>query len=230
MQATCEQPEIAGWKPAPPPRETPAPPEPDPPEPPPAAIESGPRVRDSWAAELLSLDGDARAQLRRAAVGVGLASLYGVALGVRDGGTALLVHAVGVPAAIVAVTALGLPALYILLSLFDAPLSIGRAASAAARGVASAGLALAGLAPLCALYVVTSASRDGAALAGAAGLALGGALGLRHLVATLREALAEADSATRLLAAAAQLGFAGFAVLLACRVWMSLLPLLGATS
>lgn len=188
---------------------------------------SSPRIRPSWAAELLETEGDWRALTRRGATGALLAAGYGLALGARDGGSALLVHALGVPAALIAVSLLGLPALYIVLALFDAPLSPRKAAGAAVRGIASGGLALAGLAPLAALYVVTSSSDGAAAIAGSLGLALGGLLGLRHLVATLREALDAADSATRLMAGLSQLGFGLFAVLLAWRVWSALLPLVG---
>ena len=89
---------------------------------------------------------------------------------------------------------------------------------------------LAGLAPLAALYVVTSSNTSAAALAGTCGLALGGLLGLRHLVATLREALADADSATRLMAFVTQIGFGVFALVLGWRVWSALLPILGGAS
>lgn len=180
-----------------------------------------------WSARLLSAEGDVGRLAQRAAIGALLASAYGLALGAREGGAALLAHAVGVPAALLAVTLLGLPALYILLSLFDAPLSARDAFGAAVRGLASAGLALAGFAPLCALYVVTSASDDAAAIAGTLGLVVGGALGLRQLVSTLRAALHRADSATRFVAALSQLGFSLFATLLAWRVWSALLPLVG---
>jgi len=192
--------------------------------------EEEPRVRASWAGELLRTDGDARALARRAAAGVGLAALYGVALGARHGAAAMLVHALGVPAALLAVTAVGLPALYILLGLFDAPLSPRKATGAAVVGIASAGIVLAGLAPLAALYVVTSASDGAAATAGTLGLLLGGLLGLRHLMTTLRDGLAEADSATRALALAAQVGFGIFALVLGWRVWSATLPLIGGAS
>ncbi len=86
---------------------------------------------------------------------------------------------------------------------------------------------LAGIAPLCAVYVVGSDTPRGAAFAGGLGLAVGGLLGLRHLIATLRRALARSDSATRLMAGVAQVAFALFAVILAWRIWAALLPLLG---
>lgn len=181
----------------------------------------------TWAGELLSGEGDLRALARRSLLGVLLACAYGVALGAREGGASLFVHALGVPAALVAVALVGLPSLCIVLALFGAPLSLDRAALAAARGLASAGLVLAGLAPLAAFYVVTSASPIAAALAASLGLVVGGALGLRHLVLTLREALEEASPMTRAWATVCQLGFGVFAVLLGWRVWGAMLPLVG---
>lgn len=192
--------------------------------------ENPPVVRRGFAAELLEVEGDARSLARRAALGLGLASLYGLALGAREGGIALLVHALGVPAAQLAVALLGLPALFILLALLDAPLTARRALGAAVRGIASSGLVLAGLAPLAALYVVTSASPAAAATAAALGLAFGGLLGLRHLLSTLREALEGADRATHTMATLAQVAFGLFALLLGWRVWSALLPLVGGAS
>ncbi|MGE0787990.1 MAG: hypothetical protein AB7S26_20110 [Sandaracinaceae bacterium] len=235
MQATIDKPLIERWN-APPPPPAPVREDDHDEPPPPAAARAAvptpiepaePRIRAGWAAYLLSDDASTRSLVRRAAMGIGLASLYGVALGARAGGWALGIHALGVPAAIVAVTALGLPALYILLALFDTPLSIRAMGLAAVRGIASAGLLLAGLAPLTALYVVTSASTDGARVAGIVGLVIGGGLGLHHLMRALSNALSGADSATRGLAFVAQVGFAFFALLLACRVWGGLLPLIG---
>lgn len=186
--------------------------------------------RPGWTSALLDVSTGAGGLARRALIGAALSATYGVALGARDGGLALLWHALGVPCALVAVCLLGLPALYIVLALFDAPLSPKRALGAAARGCASAGLVLAGLAPLAALYVIGSETTDGAAMAGTLGLALGGLLGLRHLISTLREALRRSDSATPLVAGAAQLGFAIFAIVLAWRVWAAVLPLVGGAS
>jgi len=186
--------------------------------------------RPGWTSALLDVDADWRGLAGRVATGAALSAVYGVALGAREGGSALLVHAIGVPAALLAVCTLGLPALFIVLALFDAPLSPIKAAGAAARGCTSAGLVLAGLAPLVALYVVGSDTAGGAALAGGLGLCLGGLLGLRHLVSTMREALARSDSATKLLAGAAQLAFALFAIVLAWRIWVALLPLIGGAS
>ncbi|MBX3275990.1 MAG: hypothetical protein KF729_37405 [Sandaracinaceae bacterium] len=232
MQTTSSLADVWAAAPVPDPSAPPRAPSPEParatPSAPPASADDGaPRVRPSRARDLLDLGGGARAIAARAALGTGLAAVYGLALGAREGGLAFLTHAAGVPAALVAVALVGLPSLYVVLSIFDAPLSIERAAGAAARGIASGGLVLAGLAPLAALYVVTSESAHAAALTGTLGLALGGLLGLRHLVSTLREALEEADSATRLVATLVQLGFGLFAVLLGWRIWTALLPLVG---
>src|SRR5690606_21991871 len=114
--------------------------------------------RPGWTSALLDVDADWRGLAGRLGTGAALSAIYGIALGAREGGIALLVHAIGVPAALLAVCGLGLPALFIVLALFDAPLSPTKAIAAAARGCASAGLVLAGLAPLAALYVVGSES------------------------------------------------------------------------
>jgi hypothetical protein len=166
----------------------------------------------------------------RFATGLSLAALYGAALGARGGLTSIAAHAAGVPLAILATSALGVPALYIVLALFDAPIDLARAGSAAARGAASAGLVLAGLAPAAALYVVSSDSEGVARLTGALGLAIGGWLGLSAFRGELGAAVAEAPLAKRALARLALAGFGVFAVALAVRIWSSVLPLFGGAS
>jgi hypothetical protein len=167
-----------------------------------------------------------RAEAERFGIGVGLAALYGLALGARHGGLSLFKHAVGVPAAMIAVAGLGVPALTIVLTLFDAPIAPPRALSAAARAAATTGLVLGGLAPSAALFVITSDSWITAALLGALGLVIGGAIGLRCLIRDLTDALGEASLMTKTASAAALLGFTLFAVALAARVWWSSLPIL----
>jgi hypothetical protein len=163
----------------------------------------------------------------RFAVGLGLAAIYGVALGTRAGGSALLGHAIGVPAAILAAFGLGTPALTIALALFDAPVEPPASAAAAARGVAAAGIVLAGFAPAAALFVVTSERPGAAALAAGAGLAAGLVLGLARFYREIAPALARAPLATRGASAAAFAGFVVFAVAVAARVSAALLPVLG---
>jgi hypothetical protein len=194
-----------------------------------APAPAAPAAQPSWTAWLLAPD--ARPSLRREAVrlaaGFGLASIYGAALGTRAGGGALAVHALGVPAALLAAFGLGTPALYIALAISDAPVEPQAAAAAASRGVATAGLVLAGFAPAAALFVVSSERPGAAALAAGAGLAAGIALGLRALLGELWIALAEAPPATRGASGAAFAGFVVFAAAVAGRVAAVLLSVLG---
>jgi hypothetical protein len=183
----------------------------------------------SWTAALLAERpaSDLRGDLSRFGVGVGLASLYGLALGARQGGASFAHHAAGVPAAMVAVACVGVPALTIVLTLFDAPLDPPRALSATARAAASTGLVLGGLAPASALFVVTSGSDVTAALMGLLGLAVGGVVGVGFLLRDLGAALRRDGGLVRLSGATAALVvFAVFAAVLALRVWAETLPIL----
>jgi len=193
-----------------------------------AAPEEAP-LPSSFTAQLLSDEGtfNLGREAARFATGLGLAALYGVSIGARNGGKAFFTHALGVPAALLAVAALGAPALYIVLALFDAPLSPPRVIAAAARASARTGLILAGLAPAAALFVVSSDRAVTAGIAAGLGLFLGGAIGLSHLLGELRRAISEASAATRASANLAFLGFGVFAVALAARIWWATLPLLG---
>jgi len=185
----------------------------------------------SWSSLFLEDDDPRTASLaRRLAIAVGLCALYGVAMGVCAGGPSILVHAAGVPAAVLAVLGLGVPALYIVLTIFGAPLVPARLAEATVGAFASTGIVLAGLAPAVALFVVTSGAPSTAAIASGTGLALGGAIGLRRFLRSLHEQLADADSATRAVSLIACAGFSLFAVALAARVSIGTLPLLGGGS
>lgn len=167
-----------------------------------------------------------RREASRFAVGLGLAALYGVSLGTRQGGKAFLTHAAFVPAALAAVVALGVPALYIALALFDAPIEPPHAIAAASRATARTGLVLAGLAPAAALFVVSSDAPGSAAGSAIVGLVVAGAIGLTRMVGDLHGALDKAPAATRAKADFVFLGFAVFAVALSARVWWAALPLL----
>lgn len=197
-----------------------------------ARAEASPVLPPSFTATLLRGDGrlTVRSEVTRFATGLGLAALYGLALGAREGGSALLIHAAGVPLALLLIAALGVPALYIVLALFDAPIDPARAASAAARSAASTGLVLGGLAPAAALFVVTSDSREAAALAGALGLAVGGVLGLRAFLRDIGEVTSRSGGVTRFVSGLAFGGFTVFATALAIRVWFAALPLFGGAS
>lgn len=202
----------------------------------PAAAVSGPAAEPtagaghrSWTAALLAERPTAslREDLSRFGIGVGLASLYGLSLGARQGGTSFVHHAAGVPAAMVAVACVGVPALTIVLTLFDAPLDPPRALSATARAAASTGLVLGGLAPAAALFVVTGGSDVTAAIMGLLGLAVGGVVGVGVLLRDLGAALRRDSGLVRRSGATAALvGFAAFAAVLALRVWLETLPML----
>jgi hypothetical protein len=185
--------------------------------------------QSNWTATLLSPIARPHliAEAGRFGAGLGLAALYGLALGARQGGVSLFKHALGVPAGMVAVACLGVPALTILLTLFNAPLAPPRALSAASRAAAASGLVLGGLAPAAALFVVTSESPATAAIMGLLGLAVGGVIGLRVLLRDLKSALeSDENLMTRAASGFVLIGFAAFAVLLALRVWWSSLPIL----
>jgi hypothetical protein len=86
------------------------------------------------AARLTSPETQAATQeLTRLASGLGLASLYGLALGARSGGLALVQHALGASAGLAAVAVLGIPALFVLLALVNAPVSPRAMLSVGAR-------------------------------------------------------------------------------------------------
>lgn len=168
-------------------------------------------------------------EARRFGAGLGLAAVYGVALGARDGGPALFTHAAIVPLALVAVAVLGVPALYIALLVFDAPAEPLTIARAGSRAIAKAGLVLAGLAPAAALYVISSDADAVASLAGAAGLSAAGVLGLGTFLGDLGGLRAAVPTARRSMVGLAFVGFAIFSVVLAARVWLGLGVLGGAS-
>jgi hypothetical protein len=168
-------------------------------------------------------------ELARFAGGLGLASLYGLAIGAREGGRALLDNALGAPSAMLAVGALGVPSFAIVLALMNAPVDGLRLAAVTSRATATTGLVLAGLAPAAALFAVTSSTHEAAAWTALLGLLVGGALGLGRLLVGLRRALSGADSATRLLGTVASGGFGMFAIALAARLWATALPALTLT-
>jgi len=161
-------------------------------------------------------------EFARLGAGLGLAALYGLALGARSGGVALIQHALGASAGLFAVGVLGIPALFVLLALVNAPVSPGAMLSAGARSLASAGFVLAGLAPSAALLAVTIESPDAAAFVTRAGLTLAGGIGLFQLTSSVRAMLKELPPAPRLKCNVLLFGFSLFAIMLAARVWYTL--------
>jgi hypothetical protein len=165
--------------------------------------------------------------LRRFGVALALSAAYGRAVGTRDGGVSILKHAAAVPLAPLAVAFVGVPALLIVLTLFDAPVSPSSAFSAASRGAAATGLVLGGLAPAMALFVTTTSSRPGAAISAGMGLILAGIFGLRAFLRTIGSPIGRASVGARTISGFALGGFALFATALSARIWWSTLPIFG---
>ncbi|MRG98437.1 hypothetical protein [Polyangium spumosum] len=168
-----------------------------------------------------------RDDAQRFAAGLALSALYGLSIGTRAGGLSILKHAAAVPLAPLAVAGLGVPALFIVLTLFDAPVDPPAAVKAAARGAATTGLVLGGLAPAMALFVTTSSSHVGAGVMAGLGLILAGIFGLRAFLGALGTPLGRASSGVRTMSGFALTGFAVFAIALSARVWWSTLPIFG---
>jgi hypothetical protein len=183
----------------------------------------------NWTSQLLAaqVPGGVRSEALRCATGLGLAAVYGLAVGARHGGGALLKSAAVVPLALSAAAALGIPATYIVLALFDAPIDPRRLGAATSRAMATTGLVLAGLAPAAALFVVSSEHPAAAAMSGAVGLALASAAGFRALMTDVLDGLSTSREGTRLASAAAIVAFGVFAAALSLRIWSACLPLFG---
>ena len=192
-----------------------------------AALHSAPNAE--LGARLISPEAQGVTQeLARLGAGLGLAALYGLALGARSGGVALLQHALVASAGLAAVGVLGVPALFVLLALVNAPVSPSALLATAARSLASAGFVLAGLAPSAALLAVTIDSPDAAAFVTRAGLTLAGGIGLFQLTSSVRAMFAALPPEQRLRCNALLFGFSLFAIMLAARVWYALPILQGA--
>jgi hypothetical protein len=172
----------------------------------------------------------ASAHAERAGLGLGLSSLYGLALGAREGGQELLRHALGVPLSLLVLGAVLMPSLTVLLSLLDAPVTPITMLRAVTRAVSSAGFVLAGLAPSAAVLVVTIDS-PGIATAVARGFGfIAGSIGLVALLAGVRALVSEAKSAVIWKTQALLMGYSMFAILLGCRLFALLVPMIGGAS
>src|SRR5262245_19971725 len=164
----------------------------------------------------------------RSLAGLGLAAIFGLALGLRDGRLSLLQHAPGVTAAPLVIMALGVPALYIVLASFDVPLGALDLARSAARGTVALGAALAGIAPLTALYVVSGETRASGALVAVLALVFGGAVRMGHFLRSIWKKTVEASAGGSRLRTIVVLCATVFAILCtvtAARVWFGTLPI-----
>jgi hypothetical protein len=195
----------------------------------PAAVSDG---ASGWAELLIREDPNAnlRELARRAAAGLGLSALYGLALGARQGGPALVQHALGVPLALLVVGLIGAPSMFVFLSISRAEIDGRALASAVARGVGSAGILLAGLAPAAALFVVSSETPQAASSAVLFGLVLGGAVALGRTVWDILRSAWRGRPLSAAATACVISGFVLFSILLAVRIWSAVLPVLGGAS
>ena len=191
---------------------------------PPPEPDIGPALPPSWTERILdagSVASGATPQAwaregQRLAVAIGLASLFGGAIGLRLGGAAIVAHAV---------CGLAVPALAIILALVNASVDAFGLARATSRAAAAAGLLLAGLAPGAALFALTVEDAITVTIVGAGGLTLGGVLGMRSFVRALAPQIDGSDERARRLAMAAIPLFLVFAAILGARIWWVMLPI-----
>ncbi len=162
---------------------------------------------------------------QRLLVAIGLASLFGAAIGLRGGGAAILTHAAGVAAGIVAVCGLAVPALAIILALVNASIDAIGLARATSRSAAAGGLLLAGLAPGAALFALTVEDSLTVTLVGMGGLTLAGVLAMRSFVRQLAPHIKRPSGGAPRLAVVAIPLFLLFASILGARIWWVMLPI-----
>jgi hypothetical protein len=178
-------------------------------------------------AALFVTDGGWQTALSRCLAGLAMTAAFGVALGVRDGGASIFAHGLWAAAAPAAILAFGVPALYIVLALIDAPLGALDVARAAGRGTAALGTCLVGLGPLTALFIVSSQTRMWGAFIGLCAMIFAGLVGVGHFHVVLRQQLSGAPSAKRSAAMLAVTLFGVLATLAAARIWIGELPIFG---
>ena len=141
-----------------------------------------------------------------------------------------MVHALGVPLGLSLVVLVGAPSMFVFLSMCRAPMDGRALASTTARGLGSAGILLAGLAPAAALFVVSSATPAAASSTVLLGLIMGGGVALARTTWEVLRSSARGHAGSMLGGFGIAVGFAVFAVALAVRVWGAVLPILGGAS
>jgi hypothetical protein len=146
-------------------------------------------------------------------------------LGLRAGGLAIPLAALGAPTGILAVAAVAVPAFAIVLALADAPVHGVDLARATSRASLRAGLFLAGVAPGAALLAVTCEAAGTMAVLGFGGLLYAGAIAGASFARDLRPALAGGTPLRRAALAVALPAFLVFSAVLATRVWWLALPM-----
>jgi len=163
---------------------------------------------------------------RRFAAGLALSSIFGLAVGSRFGTASMAVHAVGMPLAIVVVALFGTPAFFVGILHGGLDLDARTLASSVARGAATTGLVLAGLAPALALYALSAEEARSVAVLVALALGLAALLGQRAMFRSLPEEAGLRGARVFAL----RVAFGVFAAVLAGRVWWQVLPVFGGPS
>jgi hypothetical protein len=160
---------------------------------------------------------------RRFFAGLALAAVFGLALGMRSGPLSMAAHAAGVPVAMLAVALFCTPAFFVgvLHGGFDVEARV--LVSTIARGSATAGLVLAGLAPAMALFSLSAETTGSLRFFAALGLGAAGFLGQRATFRALPEEAAFGGARFFLF----RWSFGVFAAALAGRVWWLVLPIFG---
>jgi len=169
-------------------------------------------------------------ELGRLAAGLAVSAFYGLALGARAGGGALVENAVGVPLALAVLCAVMMPSLTVLFAILDAPVSPGRVLASLGRALASVGLVLAGLAPGAVLLVVSVESGILATAVAVLGFVLAGGIGLVQLMLSLVPAVRESAWHVRWKAHGLLAAYAIFAISLGARLFELFVPMLGGAS
>ncbi len=193
------------------------------------SVPEQPKNQNSLALEL----GSPTFLVERAMGGLGLSLLFGLALGMHNGGISLLTHALAIPGGLVLTTCVSIPSLYIVLSMLGAPLRPGLLLAAVSTALHTAGRVLAGLAPIAALLVVTIREPIALALVAKLGLDLAGCLSLYRLMSGVREANAVSGSIPGSAQTKYGLVLCGFVVLalnLGQMAFSTLLPVLRGVS
>jgi hypothetical protein len=173
----------------------------------------------TWAArQLAELPADVAWPIaRRALLGVALASSYGLAVGLIGGVGSMARHASWAACSLVMVVGMAVPALHVLLALFDLPVAPMQTAERASHALFRTGLVLAGVAPAVALYAATT---DADVVVRLGLLAFRGAcaLGLSGFVLHMLALVNTRDSQVRFAGQVALAGFVWFCIALTGRI------------
>lgn len=170
---------------------------------------------------------DPLASARRAGLGLAMTIPFALACGLRTESplASAVVAGLGLPVGLALIALVGVAASTLGISLASAPLAPAAAASIASRGLFRAGLLLAGLSPVTALWVAGGRLVE-SALASTCVLLLAGATGIGSIALGLVRATATPRGEWRLGALGVALLFAGFALVVGLRLWLHAAPAL----